>query len=137
MGDEQIIKVRRMSGSASVRGADRTWEAYLKGLSTSQGGPLPPFNVSKIKEFWRSVEPVAGGQHPRATVTESGCLSMSWDKGRHHFEFDIEPADTYAWFYMDRQSEERQGAEGIPLGSFTPEVFSFLKKTVPLGTARA
>ena len=130
MGDEQIIKVRRTSGSAAVRGADRTWMSYLRGLSTSQGGPLPPYNVSRIKDFWKSVERVARGRHPHATVTENGSFSMSWDKGRHHFEFDVEPAGTYAWFYMDRQSEERQGAEGIPLGSFAPEVFALLRKTL-------
>ncbi len=101
-----------------------SWESYLRRI------PLSPMRVKQIRDLWAVLERM-GMQLPFATVTPSGEFSMAWDKGRHHFEVDLSDNGTYDWFYMDRESEDRAGEEGIPVGVHAPEMFSYLHRTMP------
>ena len=55
---------------------------------------------------------------------------MTWDRGGHHFEIEVLSDDTYDWFYMDRRSEGRAGAEAVPLGCYGSEMISYLRRTL-------
>jgi hypothetical protein len=115
-----------------IRGPRSGWETYLKGLVAPRG-PLSPFLVKQIFDLWESLESSLGNlEPPHATVTPEQGFAMSWDRGRHHFEVEIDPASTYGWFYMDRGSEVRTGEEDRPLGLCSPEMISCLRRAESL-----
>ncbi|HSS77473.1 MAG TPA: hypothetical protein VLV54_12100 [Thermoanaerobaculia bacterium] len=55
---------------------------------------------------------------------------MSWDNGRHHFEIEVTAVGTLDWFYMDRDSDARNGEEDQPLGAISPGLISQLRRTL-------
>lgn len=55
---------------------------------------------------------------------------MTWDRGPHHFEIEVLPNGVYDWFYLDRASGERLGEDEHPLGTFSAEMVSHLRRTV-------
>jgi hypothetical protein len=118
------------------------WDGYLQGL-TAPRGPLSPFLVKQVLDLWESLDRslrLAGRplDPPHATVTPAQGLALSWDRGRHHFEIEIDPDSTYGWFYMDRASDLRSGEEHRALGLSAPdrtdpsesEMISCLRRTV-------
>ena len=106
---------------------DTSWNRFLRSLTTPQG----------VIELWQALERFGGDvPPPYSAATESGGLSMTWDRGRHHFEIEVLTNGTYDWFYMDRDSQARAGAEARPLGSYGPEMFSYLRRTLE-GTWRS
>jgi hypothetical protein len=106
------------------------WESYLRDLAIPRG-PLSAFFVKQIQDAWSHIErSVAGVAPPHATITPDQGFAMAWDRGRHHFEVEIEPGSRYGWFYMDRASDLRAGEEGRTLGLYAPEMISFLRRTV-------
>jgi hypothetical protein len=110
-----------------ILGSGPGWESYLQGLVAPRG-PLSPFFVKQILDLWGQLERALGAlQPPHAAVTADLGFSMSWDRGRHHFEVEIDPGSTYGWFYMDRASEHRTGEEDRPLGRYSPEMISSLQ----------
>ena len=66
----------------------------------------------------------------QATSDQTGEFSMTWDRGRHHFEIDVNEAGAYDWFYMDRDSDFRAGEEAIPVGSLSSHLIPYLLRTV-------
>lgn len=113
-----------------IRGPRSGWEIYVKGL-TAPHGPLSPFLVKQILGLWESLERSLGAlDPPHATVTPDEGFAMSWDRGRHHFEIEVDPTSTYGWFYMDRASDIRTGEEDRPFGLYSPEMISCLRRTV-------
>jgi hypothetical protein len=120
------MKALEVHGEATRRVAmepERGWDRFLRGL--------PPLASERALELWQALE--RSGIEippPYAAATESGGLSMTWDRGRHHFEIELLSSGTYDWFYMDRDSEERSGEDAVPLSSCTPEMFSYLRKTL-------
>jgi hypothetical protein len=128
---KSLLSGKTVGGGALQIGAHRSWQSYLRGLSATQGGPLTPFRVRQIREFWEVIERSGGGAgHPHAMATEEGGFSMTWDKGRHHFEIEVNADGTYGWFYMDRDSDLREGEEDLYLGSYSPAMFSYLRRTL-------
>lgn len=113
-----------------VRGSRSEWERYLDSL-TMPRGPLSPFLAKQVTDLWEHLERSLGNlDPPHATVTPDSGFAMSWDRGRHHFEVEIDPTSTYGWFYMDRASVLRTGEEDQPLGVYSPEMISSLRRTV-------
>lgn len=107
-----------------------SWDRFLQGLAAPEGG-LAPARARQVRELWQTLERIGEGvPPPYAAATEAGGLSMTWDRGRHHFEIEVLPDGTYDWFYMDRHSEDRAGAEALPLGLYGPEMFSYLRRTL-------
>ncbi|MFL6195026.1 MAG: hypothetical protein ACJ75H_12700 [Thermoanaerobaculia bacterium] len=95
-------------------------------------GPLSPEGAEQVRALWARLERMAGPalRPPDGGPLEGGGFAMSWDNGRHHFEIEVSPAGTYDWFYMDRDSEARQGEEDQPLGEISPGLVSRLRGTV-------
>jgi hypothetical protein len=90
--------------------------------------------AKQVRDFWSAIERGAESvSPPYAAVTPEGGLSMTWDQGRHHFEIDVTSDGKYDWFYMDRESESRAGEEDIRSGFFSPEMFSYLRRTLERG----
>lgn len=119
------------AGSSMAFEDTRPWENYLGVLSAAQGGPIPPFRLKQIRDLWGVVERCdRHARYPHATVTPDGGFVMSWDKGRHHFEIEVDNSGTYGWFYMDRESSNRAGEEEIPLGSYSPGMLASLRRAV-------
>ncbi|MFY9821107.1 MAG: hypothetical protein WAM82_06980 [Thermoanaerobaculia bacterium] len=67
---------------------------------------------------------------PATGVLENGGFAMSWDNGRHHFEIEVTPEGTFDWFYMDRDSDARDGEEDQPMGAVSPGLISQLRCTL-------
>lgn len=87
--------------------------------------------LKQFQDLWSTLKREAGGVlTPYAVVTPEGGVSLTWDQGRHHFEIDVTSEGKYDWFYMDRESELRVGEEGLELGFFSPEMFSYLRRTL-------
>ncbi|HKH44800.1 MAG TPA: hypothetical protein VKM72_09065 [Thermoanaerobaculia bacterium] len=106
------------------------WESFLRSLAAPQG-PLSPVRATQVLELWQSLERSWGEiPPPHAAATEAGGFSMTWDRGRHHFEIEVLTDGTYDWFYMDRDSQDRAGAEAVPLNSCGPEMSAYLRKTL-------
>jgi len=111
-------------------GSRSGWEAFLQSLAAPRG-PLSPFLIKQILDLWGTLERSLGHlDPPHAAVTPELGLSMSWDRGRHHFEVEVEATNTYGWFYMDRGSDLRTGEEDRLLGAYSPEMLSFLRRTI-------
>ena len=112
---------------------DFGWESFVQGLAQPYG-PLTPGCAKQIQDLWSTIE--RGAERvspPRAAVTPGGGLSMAWDQGRHHFEIEVTSDGQYDWFYMDRESELRAGEEDLRLGFFSPEMFTYLRRTLEKG----
>lgn len=118
------IKALEVHGQALRRVAmepERSWDRFLRSLTVPQG----------VQELWKTLERLSRDiPPPYAVATEAGGLSMTWDRGRHHFEIEVLADGTYDWFYMDRDSHDRAGAEAVPLGSCGPEMSSYLRRTL-------
>lgn len=98
---------------------ERSWERFLRDLAAPPG-TLSPQIARQVLELWQAIERSGGDVPPPfAAATEAGGFSMTWDRGRHHFEIEVLSDGTYDWFYMDRDSEGRAGAEGVPLGAWS------------------
>ncbi len=123
-------------GGAAGRAAaavESAWDRYLRGLAAPQGA-LAPEAARRVQELWRTIQRAEGSVPPPfAAATEGGGLSMTWDRGRHHLELEVLADGTCDWFYMDRDSAERAGEDAAPLGTCTPGLVSYLRRT--LGTA--
>jgi hypothetical protein len=116
----------------AVRSSRSGWEDYLQGLTVSCG-PLSPLLVKQVLDLWESLHWSLGSLNPpHATVTPNQGFAMAWDRGRHHFEVEIDPAHTYGWFYMDRASDFRIGEEDRSLGLYSPEMISCLRRAESL-----
>lgn len=107
------------------------WDGYLRRLARPEG-PLSAERAEQVRAFWTRLEKTVGPvlAPPDAGPLENDGFAMSWDNGRHHFEIEVSPAGTYGWFYMDRDSEVRQGEEDQPLGVVSPGLVSRLRGTV-------
>lgn len=121
----------RSFDSAAFDRAEPDWEKYLRNLA-EPSGPLPSQRVRQIEALWerlrRRVE-----EHlplPHALASETGEFVMAWDRGPHHFEIEVLPNGSYDWFYLDRTSGERLGEDEHPLGAFSSEMVSRLRRTV-------
>jgi hypothetical protein len=113
-----------------IRGSRAGWERYLQSLAVPRG-PLSPFLVKQILDLWSCLERALGPiDPPHASVTADLGFSMTWDRGRHHFEVEIGPGNSYGWFYMDRASDLRSGEEDRALGSCSAEMTAGLRRTV-------
>lgn len=117
--------------SAAFDSTEPEWERYLRDLAEPMG-PLPGQRVRQIEVLWeglrRQVEqnlPV-----PHAMASEAGEFVMTWDHGPHHFEIEVFPDGRYDWFYLDRTSGERLGQDEHPLGTFSAEMVSRLRRTI-------
>lgn len=123
----------RLGMTRPVEAPSSSWESFVRGLAQPQG-PLTPIFAKQIRDLWRAIQAETGGiSAPYAAVTPQGGLSMTWDLGRHHFEIDATSEGRYDWFYMDRESETRAGEEDLRLGFFSPEMFSYLRRTLERG----
>lgn len=113
--------------------AEGSWAAFLHDVSQPQG-PLGPACADQVRGLWSAIKgtglPVS---YPHAAVTPDGGLSMVWDHHRHHFEIEVAPDGSYDWFYLDRESDLRAGAEAIPPSVVSSDMFSFLQFTVERG----
>jgi hypothetical protein len=128
-------KALEVHGTALRRAAVESghdWERFLRNLAAPHGA-LSPQTVRQVLDLWQAIEQAGGDVPPPfAAATEAGGLSMTWDRGRHHFEVEVLSHGAYDWFYMDRDSDERAGAEDMVPGSCTPEMLSYLWRA--LGT---
>ena len=94
------IKALEVHGEATGMVAmepDRSWDQFLRGLSSP--------TARQARELWQTLE--RSGEQippPYAVATEGGGISMTWDRGRHHFEIEVLSDGIYDWFYMDRNS---------------------------------
>jgi len=117
-----------MTGDADDR---PLWEGYLRRLAVP-AGPLSVERAEQIRALWAALEKRVGPKlkPPHAGPLENDGFAMSWDNGRHHFEIEVSPDGSYGWFYMDRDSDVRQGEEDQPLGTVSPGLISRLRHTV-------
>jgi hypothetical protein len=123
----------RLGMTRPVEDPALSWESFVGGLAQPKG-PLTPTCAKQIRDLWSALERGAERvRPPHAAVTPAGGLSMTWDKGRHHFEIDVMPDGKYDWFYMDRESEARASQEDIQVGFFSTEMFSYLRRTFEKG----
>src|SRR5215213_7890500 len=91
--------------------SEYSWERFLRGLAAPQGA-LSPQIARQAQELWQIIEHSGGEVHPPfAAATETGGLSMTWDRGRHHFEIEVLSDGTYDLFFMDTATTERAGVE--------------------------
>jgi hypothetical protein len=106
------------------------WEGYLGHLAVPDG-PLSIERANQICSLWASLAKWVGPRlrPPHAGPLENDGFAMSWDNGRHHFEIEVEADGTFGWFYMDRESDVRQGEEDRPLGTISPGMISLLRRT--------
>lgn len=126
----KALEVQSEAVSRAAMEPERSWERFLRDLATPLGA-LSPQTARQVLELWQAIE--RSGEEvppPFAAATESGGLSMTWDRGRHHFEIEVLSDGTYDWFYMDRNAKGRAGAEGTPLGVHTPEMLSYLWRSL-------
>lgn len=108
-----------------------SWDHYLWGLSATQGGPISTVTLAKIRELWGIIERCEKhARYPHAAVTQDGTFFMTWDRGRHHFEIEVDNSGTYGWFYMDRESPDRGGEEDLYLGAYSPKMIGFLQRAI-------
>lgn len=127
---EPRVKTRKVQSDEAAAASAGDWDRFLQSLAAPQGG-FPPARAKQIRELWQILERTGESiRPPYAAVTAAGGLSMTWDGGSHHFEIEVLPDGTYDWFYMDRHSEDRAGAEALPLGLYGPEMFSYLRRTL-------
>ena len=105
------------------------WDGYLRQLSA---GPLSSERAEQICRLWAVLERRVGPalRPPHAGPLENDGFAMSWDNGRHHLEIEVSPGGTYDWFYMDRDSDLREGEEGQPFDAFPPRMISSLRSTL-------
>lgn len=129
-GSRKALASSPRCGTNSLLEKQHGWESFLWNLAVPHGR-LSSARAGQVRELWGVIErfnlPV---EPPHAAVTEEGGVSMTWDRGRHHFEIEVLPEGTYDWFYMDRDSKVRASEESIPLGIYSPELFSRLRDTV-------
>lgn len=52
---------------------------------------------------------------------------MAWDHEALHLEIEIYPDGRYDWFFMERGSPRRAGAEAQPVGSFSPDFIQLVR----------
>lgn len=106
------------------------WEAYLRRLAKPEG-PLSAERADQIRALWASLAKWVGPglRPPHAGPLEEDGFALSWDNGRHHFEIEVASDGTFGWFYMDRESDARQGEEDRPLGTISPGMISQLRRT--------
>lgn len=117
--------------SAAFDPAEPDWERYLHDL-TEPSGPLSHQRVRQIETLWEHLQRRVA-EHlplPHAMASETGEFVMTWDRGPHHFEIEMLPNGSYDWFYLDRTSGERLGEDEHPLGTFSTEMVSRLRRTV-------
>jgi hypothetical protein len=130
MADPRKAKILNVQGEEAATASACDWDRFLQGLAAPQGG-FSPARARQVRELWQILERIGEGiPPPYAAATEAGGLSMTWDRRGHHFEIEVLPDGTYDWFYMDRGSEDRAGAEALPLGLYGPEMFSYLRRTL-------
>ena len=106
------------------------WEGYLRRLAVPEG-PLSIERADQIRALWAGLAKRVGPRlkPPHAGPLENDGFAMSWDNGRHHFEIEVSADGTFGWFYMDRESDVRQGEEDRPLGTISPGMISQLRRT--------
>lgn len=109
---------------------EAVWDQYLRKLAEPPS-PLSHQRVQQIVDLWehlqRQIMPLP---LPYAMASESGEFVMTWDRGPHHFEIELLPDERYDWFYFDRTSGEHRGEDEHPLGTFSVEMVSHLRRTV-------
>jgi len=107
------------------------WEGYLRRLAKPEGS-LSVERAAQIRVLWAPLDRQVGPtlRPPHAGPLEGDGFAMSWDHGRHHFEIEVSSGGTYSWFYMDRDSDSRQGEEDQALGIVSPGMISQLRRTL-------
>jgi hypothetical protein len=133
-GQRKGIVAYLADGDAARVEQSPNWHSFLMSLA-SPHGRLSPVRARQVQDLWDEIARLAV-RTPYAAVTEDGGVSMTWDRGRHHFEIEVLPDGNYDWFYMDRESNARSGEEGVRLGIYSPELVSRLRITAE-GTWRS
>jgi len=121
----------RNAHSAAFDPAEPDWERYLRNLA-EPSGPLPDYRVRQIEVLWEYLQGRVEKDLPlpHAMASEAGEFVMTWDRDPHHFEIEVLSNGRYDWFYLDRVSGERLGEDEHPLGTFSAEMVSRLRRTV-------
>lgn len=102
---------------------ERAWIQYLRGLARSE--TLPSFMVEAAERLWNGIRATAGSSSvPDAAVTETGGIFMSWDRGDHHLEIELNPDGQYEWFYRNRRTGEYGGEGSYPAEFVAPFMLS-------------
>ncbi|MFL6293584.1 MAG: hypothetical protein ACJ759_22040 [Thermoanaerobaculia bacterium] len=126
-----MARPERNVHSSAFDPAEPDWERYLRNLA-EPSGPLPDHRVRQIEVLWEHLQ--RRGEKdlplPHAMASEAGEFVMTWDRGPHHFEIEVLSNGRYDWFYLDRTSGERLGEDDHPLGTFSAEMMSRLRRTV-------
>ena len=117
--------------SADLDSAEPAWERYLRNLA-EPSGPLSNQRVRQIEVLWGHLQKQLEKPlpPPHAMASEEGEFVMTWDRGSHHFEIEVLPDGRHGWFYLDRASGERLGEDEHPLGTFSAEMVSRLRRTL-------
>jgi len=105
------------------------WESYLEELQV-EPGRLSAGQAIRVVGFWRTLcTQLDGPSIPTgASALEGDRFAMVWDNGRHHFEVELRPDGLYDWFYMDRESTLREGAENLPSGVVKADLLQALRR---------
>lgn len=126
-----MARPERNVHSSAFDPAEPDWERYLRNLA-EPSGPLPDHRVRQIEVLWEHLQRRVEKDLPlpHAMASEAGEFVMTWDRGPHHFEIEVLSNGRYDWFYLDRTSGERLGEDDHPLGTFSAEMMSRLRRTV-------